>query len=103
MSPFASALWGMAGALAVDAVAVIGEIHRKKGRWPWTRRQAGPRLLATALRVGIAALAAGAMSGELVGAWPAVCAGVTAPLIFAQAAARTPLLSRSAVEDGVGS
>lgn len=84
MSPLAGALWGLAGALVVEALELSYQIRRNKGRFPWVGPKLWPSLLAVVLRLGASGLLAAAMSDQFVGRWPAFCVGAAAPIVVSR-------------------
>ena len=90
----ASGLWGLAGGVVVEALELASEIRKNKNRWPWTKKTRWPAIVAIFLRLAASCLLASAMSGALLGIWPAFCLGVSAPLAVARIAQQTPRLEK---------
>jgi hypothetical protein len=95
MSLWTYALWGLLGALCVEALELYGAMHRAQG-FPWRQPNEvplGPYLVSVVIRVvlgaGLAA-AAGAAS-QVTGVFGAFGAGVAAPLILEKLARAVPI------------
>ena len=93
MSPLAGALWGLAGALVVEALELAAQIRRNKGRFPWVGRKLWPSLLAVGLRLAASGMLAAAMSDQFIGRWPAFCVGAAAPIVVSRVMEYVPSLT----------
>src|SRR5262249_42723994 len=102
MSPVASGLWALAGAVVVEALELSGEIRRSKGRWPWRGKRLWPSVVAVGLRLGSSGLLAGAMSAQFADKWAAFTVGVAAPLVVTRLAEQIPPNTLRNYGDGGG-
>lgn len=95
MNPWVAAIWGLAGALCVEALWLHSHIRRSK-HWSWRRpipQGLDAYLISVVLRAGVGAglASAAAGSGQVSGAIAAFGIGVAAPLIVQKLAQAVPL------------
>ncbi|MGK5628547.1 hypothetical protein [Streptomyces sp. URMC 123] len=88
MPMWAACLWGLGGAGAVEALALIGAI-RRVGGFPWQvegELGPGPYAVVVLLRLGVGVVAAAAlgMSGQMGVVASAIAAGIAAPKLLEQ-------------------
>ncbi|MFE2296794.1 hypothetical protein ACFXAW_01200 [Streptomyces sp. NPDC059445] len=85
-------LWGLAGAISIEALDLYGAIRRIKG-YPWKFEGEvpfGPYMLSIVIRLGVGAGLATALasSGQIAGPIGGLAAGIAAPKIIEQLARR---------------
>lgn len=79
MSWWQAASWGLAGGLAAGVLALMTAVTTAGFKWPWKRREFGPRLFVVGCGLLLGALVAAAAHAQMSGAWPAFVIGAGAP------------------------
>ena len=102
MSAWGAAVWGLAGSLCVEALALYSLIRHSR-RWSW--RKPIPQgltayIISVFLRAGAGAglAAAAAGSGQVSGTFAAFALGVAAPLVVEKLSQEIPLTGSLVVE-----
>jgi hypothetical protein len=95
MNAWGPAVWGLAGGLCVEALALYSLI-RKSRRWSWRRpipQGLAAYVISVVLRAGAGAglAAAAAGSGQVSGTFAAFALGVAAPLVVEKLSQAIPL------------
>jgi hypothetical protein len=95
MSAWGAAVWGLAGGLCVEALALYSMI-RKSRLWSWRKpipQGLAAYLISVVLRAGAGAALAGAAagSGQVSGSFAAFALGVAAPLVVEKLSRAVPL------------
>jgi hypothetical protein len=87
------ALWGALGATGAGLSSLVVSITAAGFRWPWRESiDIFPRLFIAIISIILGAFVAAAAHAEIVGPWPALLIGATAPSVV------RGLLSRIEVE-----